>query len=237
LPGCKNRIQILKAKFHSLEYLRINARRLEHLASLHLPIAGKTVLELGAGIGDHSHYFLDRKCRVTITEARRSNLSYLRRRYPHADIRMLNLENPRLPYGARFDVVHCYGILYHLTDPQAALAFIHKVCGKLLLLETCVSFGKEESIHPVKELGINHTQSHAGSGCRPTRPWLYRALKKHFDYVYIPRAQPNHEQFPLDWSVPQSHGGPNRAIFIGSRIPLNNERLSEELLTQQTRHE
>jgi len=41
--------------FHSVGYLRHNARRLEHLNSLGLDISGRSVLELGAGIGDHTH--------------------------------------------------------------------------------------------------------------------------------------------------------------------------------------
>lgn len=47
--------------FHSYDYLRHNARRLEHLASLGLPITGRSVLEVGAGIGDHSHFYIDRE--------------------------------------------------------------------------------------------------------------------------------------------------------------------------------
>src|ERR1700689_3147468 len=37
--------------FRSNQYLRHNARRLEHLASLRIPVAGMSVLEVGAGIG------------------------------------------------------------------------------------------------------------------------------------------------------------------------------------------
>ena len=40
------------AHVHSENYLRINGRRLEHLASLGLPLDGRTVLEVGAGLGD-----------------------------------------------------------------------------------------------------------------------------------------------------------------------------------------
>lgn len=43
--------------FHCDEYLRDNQRRLEHLASLGLDIVGKTVLELGAGIGIIQAFF------------------------------------------------------------------------------------------------------------------------------------------------------------------------------------
>jgi len=88
------------SEFHSEAYLRHNARRLEHLASLCAPLAGRTVLEVGAGIGDHSHFYLDRGCVVTITEARSENLDVLRERYPGCDVRYLDLDDPRPSWTA-----------------------------------------------------------------------------------------------------------------------------------------
>jgi len=223
--------------FHSSEYLRKNSRCLEHLASLHLSLSGKTVLELGAGIGDHSHYYLDRGCQLTITEVRKRNLSYLKKRYPDVEVHPLDLENPVMLDGAPFDVVHCYGLLYHLSNLGNVLDFIGKLCGGLLLLETVVSSSEEADIRQVKELKINPTQSYFGLGSRPTRTWLFRELKRHFAYVYIPRTQPNHEQFPIDWSSHQSHSRLARAIFIGSRESIENDMLSDQLLMLQTRHD
>ena len=66
--------------FSGWQYIRHNARRLEHLASLGLPLHGKKVLEVGAGIGDHSSFYLDRGCEMLITEARPENLEILRLR-------------------------------------------------------------------------------------------------------------------------------------------------------------
>ena len=40
-------------------YQRHNQRRLEHLSSLNLDIFSKTVIEVGAGIGDHTSFFVD----------------------------------------------------------------------------------------------------------------------------------------------------------------------------------
>ena len=56
--------------FRGGHYQRHNARRQEHLASLQLDLAGKRVLEVGAGIGDHTTFFLDRECTVVATEPR-----------------------------------------------------------------------------------------------------------------------------------------------------------------------
>jgi SAM-dependent methyltransferase len=224
-------------RFHSNHYLRHNARRLEHLASLRIPVAGKRVLEVGAGVGDHSGYFVDRGCEITITEARRENLQYLRRRYPDQKVEWLNLEQPVPIEGTPFDVVYCYGLLYHLNNPESALDYMSQHCKHLLLLETCVSFGNERAINPAKERQSDFTQAVSGCGCRPTRPWLFDKLQSAFEYVYVPVTQPNHEEFPIDWTAPEKHQAIlSRAVFIASREPIQNEGLSAALLDRQERH-
>lgn len=224
--------------FHSNHYLRHTARRLEHLASLGIPVAGMSVLEVGAGIGDHSHFYIDRGCTVTITEARKENLRRLRDRYPNCDVQFLDMESPSPVEGSPFDVVHCYGLLYHLGNPKQALAFLSQNTRKMLFLETCVSFGENEEINLLGEAQTNPTQAYSGTGCRPTRAWLFRELQGLFEYVYLPKTQPCHEEFPLDWTSPEKHGaGLQRAVFIASREPLKTEMLTPSLILQQTRQE
>ena len=224
--------------FHSNHYLRHTARRLEHLASLRLSVAGMSVLEVGAGIGDHSHFYIDRGCRITITEARAENLFYLKNRYPNCNVQFLDLESPSQVEGSPFDVVHCYGLLYHLSNPKQALAFLSQNTHGLLFLETCVSFGEKEEINLAAEAPSDPTQACSGTGCRPTRAWLFKELQGLFEYVYIPTTQPCHEEFPLDWTAPEKHkAGLQRAIFIASRKRLENEILTSSLVLQQTRHE
>jgi hypothetical protein len=224
--------------FHSYHYLRHNARRLEHLASLQIPVAGMTVLEVGAGIGDHSHYYIDRGCKITITEIRSENLDLLKKRYSNQNVQALDLENPHLLSESSFDIVHCYGILYHVSQPKLALEFLSKNTKKLLFLESCVSFGDNEEIYLTSETQTDPSQSYIGIGCRPTRIWIFKELKKLFEYVYLPVTQPCHEEFPLDWTVPEKHKAKlQRAIFIASREKLENSKLVQHLLLQQTRQE
>jgi len=224
-----------KFEFHSHGYMRHTARTLEHLASLRIPVDGRTVLEVGAGIGDLSHFFLDRNCQVTITEARATNLRYLRRRYPGRDIRRLDLEQPDTI--ETFEIVHCYGLLYHLSNPASALAYLSAHCEKMLFLETCVSFGEDCEINLVKENSAKPSQAISGIGCRPTRPWVFAELKKRFEHVYVPTTQPNSPQFPLDWDLPEAHRRPlSRAVFVASRQAIENDALSAHLVARQTRH-
>src|SRR5690348_6158763 len=84
-----------KQDFHSDRYLRHNARRLEHLATLNLQLSGRSVLELGAGIGDHTSFFLDRGCTMCATDSRSENLNLLKARYPIVETMLLDLDRPR----------------------------------------------------------------------------------------------------------------------------------------------
>ena len=223
--------------FHSWHYLRHNSRRLEHLASLGIPVFGKTVLEVGAGIGDHTHYYIDRGCKVTVTEARPENLAYLRNRYPEMEVRALDLDRLDHSFNGQWEVVHCYGLLYHLQFPAPALEFMAKRNTSLMLLETCVSFGDGAKENLVPEEQHVATQSFTGTGCRPTRDWIVRELKKHYPHVYCVKTQPNHHEFPIDWTRPELHKDVHsRAVFVASRQPLSNPHLTTEIPQMQTRH-
>jgi SAM-dependent methyltransferase len=220
--------------FHSVEYWRHNQRRQEHLASLRLDIAGSTVLEVGAGIGDHTNFFINRNCQVVTSEAREENLIILRQRYPGLRVLQLDLDNPPKTFSEVFDIIYCYGLLYHLNNPSRAIEFMANCCKKMLLLCTCVSFGNDNLVNLCLENKLDVTQSVAGMGCRPTRKWIYNQLKQYFNYVYLPITQPCHEEFPIDWSSPSSHKSNfARAVFIASREKINNEFLTEEIPMRQ----
>lgn len=218
--------------FISFEYQRHNQRRLEHLASLGLDIRHKEVLELGAGIGDHTSFFLDRDCKVTITEPRLENLEILKLRFPGREILSFDLEVPGGLGDRQFDIVYCYGVLYHLCDPEKALRFMASHCRDLFLLETCVSYLDNGEINACSEDAAHVTQAISGRGCRPARSYLFNLLKELFPFVYVPKTQPAHEEFPMDWTQPSSPQGVHkltRAIFIASRKELNNPLLLSQL--------
>ena len=225
------------AKFHSEAYLRSTNSRLAHLASLGLDLDGKRVFEVGAGIGDHTGFFLERGCTVVTSEPRPENLAILRERHGrHArvQVRCVDLDHPAGPRGEHFEIVHCYGTLYHLSRPAEALAFLAERCTELLLLATCVSPGQEEALNPVAENAQALTQAVSGRGCRPTRPWIVRELRRHFEHVYLPATQPDHPEYPLDWSVPPATAL-TRAVFIASRTRLDNALLLDHIPMQQQR--
>jgi hypothetical protein len=223
------------ARFHSESYREINARRLEHLAALRLPLSNSTVLQVGAGIGDLAPFFTARGCTVTLTEGRLENLEVLRRLHPGLEAFQLDLDQPDSSFAARFDVVFCYGTLYHLARPAEAIEYMAERCNAMLLVETCVSFGVEPRMHQVTERAEPDQALH-GVGSRPTRSWVHQQLRRHFEFVYLPTIQPAHPEFPTDWTGEQPTML-TRAIFVASRRALDNPSLTMSIPERQVRIE
>lgn len=232
-------------QFLAPHYRRINARRLEHLVSLNLPIQNRTVLELGSGIGDLTTFFLDRGCAVTSIEGRAENIDVHKR-----DLELLNraarwdgkhkfmqadLNNPGSVDVPPHEVVLCYGLLYHLSNPEAFLEWLPEKTKELLLLETMVTFDEEPTYKRIVEYD-NPSQALHRDAIRPSRRFVFESIARNFDYTYMPKTQPAHEQFPLQWhGKAQDSGVSSRAIFIGSRRRIDNPLLVDELPSRQTR--
>jgi FkbM family methyltransferase len=226
-----------QAAFRSLSQIRVNQRRLEHLAQLGLPLDGQRVLEVGAGVGDLTGFFIDRGCYVLSTDARPEHVEIIAREW-RRDHRVttarLDLddqpqqslldERPRA-----FDVAFCFGVLNHLRNPARAIEFLAEQTSNLLLLETCVSYGHGEHVNSVPEDASIASLSTSGTGCRPTRAWVMAQLREHFPHVYVTRTQPRHEEFPIDWRSSNRSDVLTRAVFVASRKPLVSPWLTEEL--------
>ena len=221
--------------FQSDLYVRHNARRLEHLAALHLDLAGKTVLELGAGIGDHSIFYLDRGCAVTAIEPRAGNIEVLHNRmreFPDAwnpsRLRVIQADVERLDNIdalGTFDVVHCYGLLYHLNDPVHVLRMAAARCRGIFLLETKVRLDHHPS--SITEDRENPTNSVQGPVTLLTREELLARLAEQFVHVYVPTLPVWHEQFPTAWDSVPADRWPIRAVVVCAREPLTSSSLQE----------
>lgn len=236
LYRCQSGNAVDLSSFRTGNYQQINQARLDHLASLPLDLKGKTVLELGSGPGDLSDYFLAQECALTSVEGRAELLSVAAARHEarsHSrwsgfcyDV-MTNLS----PGGCRYDVVFAYGLLYHLADPEGFLNCVAALKPELFLLETCVTseFSAAEPIGLIAENAMVASQAIHGQGCRPSRLWLWRALNDRFKFLYACRSQPNHPEFPLNWSSDTTGNERSRTILVASSrlLDAGTELLSE----------
>ena len=104
------------------------------------PWIGRSVLEIGSGIGNLSAFLVDRE-RLVLTDTREEYLSRLRRRFAgKANISVARLYLPdddRAVAGQRFDTIICLNVLEHIDDDISALHAIRRLLapsGRLVLL-------------------------------------------------------------------------------------------------------
>ena len=224
------------AHFFSLHYQDHNRARLDHLQSLGLPLSDSRVLELGSGPGDHTGFYVTRRCSVVSVDARQECLDVLAQRFPGVRTMRCDLNEPGpLRELGTFDIVHCFGILYHLQKPEPLLRYMGEACTGFAIVETCVSAAKASAVETVDEIREDYTQSLTGRACRPTRQWVFETLGRYFPFVYHTKTQPAHPEFPTDWNDFNDAPKLVRAVFVASKRPLQLVSLSPTLLDVQTR--
>ena len=178
--------------------MEINQARLAHLESLGLPLNNRSVLDVGCGVGHLAQFFIKRNCHVVCLDGRTENIHSLHERYPGLEGHVANVESDLSRFG-RFDIVCCFGLLYHLENPLAALRNIAAVCDDLLLLETIVC-DHEKPLLLLDDETKTYSQALRGVGSRPSPSFVAMALDRvGFPYVYAPRVPPDHPDFRFDW--------------------------------------
>jgi 2-polyprenyl-3-methyl-5-hydroxy-6-metoxy-1,4-benzoquinol methylase len=217
-----------RAVFDTAAAHAINAARMDWLKESDLVRRGWRVLDTGAGVGHFLPFYTQRDCAVVALDGRSENIAELRMRFPSVDAHVADVQ--RLDPGllGRFDAIHCFGLLYHLESPIAALRVFREMCDGILILETMVC----DSSRPVCVLADETraaSQALDGLGCRPSPAFIALALNRiGFKYVYGANPPPRHEDFQFEWrndleTVRDGH--PLRCVFVASDEPLDNSCL------------
>jgi len=211
----------------------LNRARLDHLATLGLSLEGRAVLDVGSGPGHMARFFADRHCRVTCIDGRPENVARMKELYPDLEGRVFDVECDDWSTLGRFEVVFCYGLLYHLENPFRALRQMASVCDDLLLLSTMVA-DHELPFAVMEEETAAYTQALRSVGCRPTPSLVALALRNAgFEHVYAPKEPPQHPDFRFAWRndlASHRDGHPLRCVFIAARRPLGSPALASLLL-------
>lgn len=220
--------------FDTAAAVAINEARMAWLEHADLPIANGRVLDVGCGVGHFIPFYTRRGCTVVAVDGREGNILELRRRHPTVDARVADVQTMDPQAYGQFDVVHCFGLLYHLESPIAALRRIHALCRQLLIMETMVC----DALLPVSVL-VDETkaasQAMDGLGTRSSPAFIALALNRvGFDHVYMAAMPPRHPDFQFRWTnnlETTRDGVPLRCMFVASRTPLMSAALVPLLTT------
>lgn len=210
-------------------YSDITNARMQHFQSMSIPLSGKSVIDVGCGIGRFSEMLTEMGADVFCVDGRAENIEKLKEEYPLQKCAVCDVESDEILAHGMFDVVFCYGLLYHLMDPMGFIKNASKMCKELMFIETCITDAIDPVVRLVAEDQKNVTQALQPYGCRPSSSYVIVSLKKSgFKYVYRPTSLPLHPQFEYKLKNDYSYikkGNLIRDIFVASHSALTNPML------------
>ena len=163
--------------FDESYYIAINQARWQAAEKI-LDILGpqSTCLDAGCGPGWFAERLVARNLLVTGTDGRNDLLDVARTRVPASKFIALNIESAHetrtLPIC---DLVFCFGLLYHLENPFAAIRNLRRCTGGHMLIETQITPEASPTLHLVSE-GANETQGLTFHAIIPSRSALVKML-------------------------------------------------------------
>lgn len=211
--------QAILENFRTERYAHLNRLRWDLFLKTGIPLAGKTVFEPGAGVGDQTEWLLAQGvARVIVSDGREGNLDIIRRRFD-GDARVSpilgNLETclgaPEFQFEA--DLVFLWGVYYHINDDMKDWPILRG----LARIAPIVAFDYLESArgHDYVE-GYNYENPSASishNSGRPTAATIVAGLRQTFGHAYWPVEQ-------MKWHDPSAPLTPRR-IIVGSRAPVD----------------
>ncbi len=175
----------------------------------------KSALDAGCGIGFFS--ILLRECGLDVQafDGRESNINEARQRYPEISFRQGDIEDSGITHLGSFDLVLCFGLLYHLENPLRAIRHLHSLTGKVLLLESmCLPTYELQVL--LREEPDSVDQSLTDLAFYPSEGSIVKMLfRAGFRYVYRIADLPDHDEFRDTPSFTR-----RRTIVLASREPI-----------------
>jgi SAM-dependent methyltransferase len=203
------------------DFTRVRQRFVaEFLGNVHPQINSGSALDVGSGVGDFSKFLSDLGFRVEAVDGRVENVAESKRRYPEITHHTANVEDLPAAEMGTFDLVLCFGLLYHVENPFRAIRNLYSVTGKILLIETMRIPGSETAMQLLDEgqaedQGLNYVAFYPSESC--LIKMLYRAG---FPFVY------GFERLPADELYTASLWRKRlRTMLVASKVSLTAPNL------------
>lgn len=148
------------------------------LSELKDHLALRTALDVACGAGYFSNLLNSKGLEVIGIDGRQENVEDCRRRHPAIRFEQFNAEDIAVRSLGKFDLVLCFGLLYHLENPLMAIRHLHALTRKLLLVEGVIFQGNQPVMGLIDELrsedqGLTYTAFYPTEAC--LQKMLYRA--------------------------------------------------------------
>jgi FkbM family methyltransferase len=154
-----------------------------------------TALDVGCGLGFFSQVLQECGLNVRAFDGRLANIEEARQRYPKILFDQGDIEDSNILNLGTYDLVLCFGLLYHLENPLLAIRNLRALTKRGLLLESMCLPGHKPLMLLREELSIED-QSLTDLAFYPTEPCLVKMLyRAGFAGVHRVRVLPDHDDF------------------------------------------
>lgn len=165
------------------------------LSRLKEPLGLRTAVDVGCGLGHFSALLHSLGIDVIGVDGRQENVEECRRRNPSVRFERYDAEDAALRKLGKFDLVFCFGLLYHLENPLLAIRHLHAMTNVLLLVEGVI-FPGEEPVMGLVDEGLTEDQGLNHFAFYPTEACLKKMLfRSGFPYVYEFTVKPGHPEY------------------------------------------
>lgn len=154
-----------------------------------------TAIDVGCGLGFFSQILQECGLSVRAFDGRLANIEEARQRYPKIFFDQGDIEDQNISKLGTFDLVLCFGLLYHLENPLLAIRNLRRLTKKGLLLESMCIPG-QKPLMLLREEPSQDDQSLTDVAFYPTEASLVKMLyRAGFAGVYSVRDLPDHDDF------------------------------------------
>jgi tRNA (mo5U34)-methyltransferase len=204
---------------------RFNERRMKMLDRL-IPWLVRekrleSCLDAGCGIGFFSDYLSRSGLSTVAFDGREENIAEARRRFPGIEFHVNDVESDEVEKLGKFDLVLCFGLLYHLENPLRAIRNLESMTQKVLILESMIT-PVSKPVATLVDEGIENDLSLRCVAFVPSESCIVKMLYyAGFKRVYRIVALPDHEDFR---ARPTQHR--RRCLLVASRDDLYSTMLA-----------
>jgi SAM-dependent methyltransferase len=190
------------------------------LVELKRLLALETAVDVGCGLGYFSGLLAKLGLQVSAVDGRQQNVDEAQRRHPGVNFRQVDAQDAALRSLGTFDLVFCFGLLYHLENPLFTIRSLYAMTKALLLVESVIFPGDEPVMALIDEAhlddqGLNHIAFYPTEAC--VVKMLYRSG---FNYIYGFAQQPEHPEYHREGIARRV-----RTMLVASSAPLETTQL------------
>jgi len=175
-----------------------------------------SAVDAGCGVGFFSQTLAELGLVVCGFDGRTQNIAEARRRFPAIPFETGDVQDRGILGLGRFDLVLCFGLLYHVENPLQAVRHLRGLTGKCLLLESMCVPGARNGLLLREEPEVAD-QGLTNMACYPSESGLVKMLyRAGFANVYRIVPLPDHD----DFRETKEHAR-RRTVLLASLVPVD----------------